>query len=121
MSSNVVVPARLAAACAIALLGACASFPPPTQRLASAEAASRGAREVGVDAVPQAALHAKLADEQIQKAKVAMQNGDNKAADRLLLRAQADAELALALAREGAARAEVQQVSQSRSPTASAR
>ena len=36
--------------------GACASAPPPNDRMASSEAAIRGAREVGAEQIPQGAL-----------------------------------------------------------------
>lgn len=78
----------------------CGSVPPPTERIASAEAALRGASEVGASQVPRAALHLKLAEEQIDKAKRYIQDGYNQRAELALRRAQADAELALALARE---------------------
>jgi hypothetical protein len=52
----------------------------------------------------------KLAQEALERAKVLMRNGDNEEADYTLLRAQADAELALALAREARTRADAQQV-----------
>ena len=76
------------------------SFPPPTQPMADAESAARSAREVGADSQPAAKLQVKLADEQIAEAKTLMANGDNERASFVLLRARADAELALALARE---------------------
>jgi hypothetical protein len=86
------------------LLAACASAPPPTDRMASAESAVRAAREVGSDQVPQAQLLVKLAQEQIDQAKKASANGDNDKAQALLARATADAELGLAMAREQAAK-----------------
>src|SRR5262245_57931649 len=90
--------------------GACATAPPPNERVATSEAAIRGAREVGAEQVPQAALHLKLAQEAVQKAKGLMQDGDNAEAAFVLLRAQADAELALALARENKTQMEARQV-----------
>jgi hypothetical protein len=89
---------------------ACASAPPPHEREASSEASIRGAREVGAEKFPPAALHLKLAQEALERAKVLMRNGDNEEAGYTLLRAQADAELALALAREARTRADAQQV-----------
>jgi Domain of unknown function (DUF4398) len=89
---------------AVPLLSACAgTFPAPTQRMADAESAERSAREVGADTHPAAKLQVKLADEQIAQAKVLVANGENERADYVLIRAKADAELALALAREQAA------------------
>jgi len=86
----------------------CASTPQPTEKLTSSEAAIRGATEVGAPQVPQAALHLQYAQEQVAQARVLMKNGDNERAGLLLMRAQADAELALALARENATKAEAQ-------------
>ena len=78
-------------------------MPEPKQPLADAESAARSAREVGADAQPAAKLHVQLADEQIAKAKALIADGDNDKATYVLLRARADAELGLALAREQAA------------------
>lgn len=90
---------------AIPLVTACgSSFPEPKQPLADAEAAARSAREVGAENVPDARLHAKLADEQIAQAKTRIADGDNERATYLLLRGRADAELSLALAKEEAAK-----------------
>jgi hypothetical protein len=87
---------------AVLLMGAgCgASFPAPTQRMADAESAERSAKEVGADGQPAAKLEVDLAHEQIARAKVLVAGDDNKRADFVLIRARADAELALALARE---------------------
>jgi hypothetical protein len=77
-----------------------ASIPAPTQPMADAQSASRSAREVGADRQPLAKLRVKLADEQIAEAKALIADGENERAAYVLLRARADAELALALARE---------------------
>ena len=93
----------------VPLLGACgASLPPPTQRMAEAQSAERSARELGANSEPAAQLSLKLADEQIAQAQNSMSNGDNKRAESLLIRAKADAELAVAQAREKGANADVQ-------------
>lgn len=94
----------------IPLAVGCASFPAPTERMASSEAAIRGAREVGAESVPPASLELRLAEEGIAQAKRLMADGDNETAARVLQRAQSDAELALALARENHARNEAAQV-----------
>jgi hypothetical protein len=99
------IPAQLArlllsGSCAGALLAGCASAPPPTARLSDAEAAIRGAMEVEASSVPRAALHLKLAQEQVDKAKRYMQDELNDRAELALRRALADAELAIALSRE---------------------
>lgn len=88
----------------------CASHPPPTDNLASAIAAVRGAQEAGANQVPQAALQLKLAEEQVAQARAMMKDGDNERADYMTLRAFNDAELALALAREQQANLHAQKV-----------
>jgi hypothetical protein len=90
------------------LAGCGGSLPPPSDRLASAEAASRSARELGADREPKAALHLKLAQEQIDQAKKLMTDGDNRRADLVLQRASSDAELAVMLAKENNASSEAQ-------------
>ncbi|MEO7112928.1 MAG: DUF4398 domain-containing protein [Polyangiaceae bacterium] len=85
--------------------GCGASYPPPTGRMADSESAVRAAQEVGGQNEPQAALHLKLAQEQIDQAKQLVADGDNQRADFVLMRADADAELAVSLAREATARA----------------
>jgi hypothetical protein len=78
----------------------CGSATPPTERLTTAEAAIRGAMEVDANSLPRGALHLKLAQEQVDKAKRYIEDDMNQRADLALRRAQADAELAIALARE---------------------
>ncbi|MBX3202981.1 MAG: DUF4398 domain-containing protein [Labilithrix sp.] len=92
-------------AAALVLVACGSSLPPPSDRLASAEAAARSARELGADKEPKAALHLKLASEQIDQAKKLMADGDNKRADLILQRANSDAELSVMLAKENTAKA----------------
>jgi hypothetical protein len=94
----------------------CASVPPPTDHLASAIAAVRGAQEAGAGQVPKAALQLKLAEEQVAQARVMMKRGDNERADFMTLRAFNDAELALALAREHQAAASTQEAAEKAAP-----
>ncbi|MDB5215299.1 MAG: hypothetical protein JWO86_3226 [Myxococcaceae bacterium] len=91
---------------ALVVSGCGASFPVPTQKLADAESASRSARELGADKKTAAQLNLKLADDEIEQAKVQMKEGNNQRAEYILLRAKADAELALALSRETDAKVE---------------
>lgn len=65
----------------------------------STTASIRAAQEVGASHTPQAALHLQLAQEQFDAARKMDNPDDRDHADRLLMRSQADAELALALAR----------------------
>jgi hypothetical protein len=83
----------------LGLLGGCASAPKPTEQVAATSASMRAASEVGADKVPAAALYLQLAQEQTEQAQALIAKDDNERAQRLLMRAQADAELALALAR----------------------
>jgi len=82
---------------------------PPTERLASAEAAARSARELGAEKDSRAALHLKLAEEQLEQAKKLV-NVDKKRAEAVALRASSDAELAVMLAKERSANEEAQKV-----------
>jgi hypothetical protein len=91
---------------AVMAAGCGASFPVPAQKLADAESAHRSARELGADKKTAAQLNLKLAEEEIEQAKAKIKEGDNKRADYILLRAKADAELALSLARETDAKIE---------------
>lgn len=100
---------QLAVAVLAATVVACGSFPKPEARVSSSEGAIRGAQEAGAPSVPQANLHLKLAQEERTKAMALIQNGDNEKAEYLLMRAEADAELANALSREAAAKADAQQ------------
>lgn len=88
----------------VPFLSACGgSLPEPTQKMSDAQAAERSARELGANEVPSAQLSLKLAQEQIAHARKAIADGDNERAGALLVRAKADAELAIASAREKSA------------------
>jgi len=90
----------------VALLAACGGgMQVPTERLASADAAARSAKEVGADKSPTAQLYLKMANDGIEAARQAIKDGENERADDLLIRANADAELSLSLAKEAATRA----------------
>jgi len=93
----------------VALWG-CGSYPVPVDGLAAAQGSIRAAQEVGTTSDPRAALHLKLAQEQLDEAKKLMADKENKRAEALLLRASADAELALALSREATMRAKAKAV-----------
>lgn len=74
----------------------------------SSSASIRAAEEVGAARTPQAALHLQLAKEEFEAARKMDNPEDRDHADRLLMRSQADAELALALARTEAEKTEAQ-------------
>ena len=103
------------------VLGACASSPVPAGRLAESESTIRTAESTGVEKVPPAAVHLRVAKDELTLAKKLLGDGDNKRADGMLMRAQADAEVAISLAHEAEMRAdamktmeEVQRVKASR-------
>lgn len=92
----------------VALIGVgCASQPAPRAEVASALAAVRGAEEAGALQHPQAALHVKLAEEQLRRAEQLMEDDKNARAQDLAVRAYQDAELAIALAREAEAESQL--------------
>ncbi|HTM46601.1 MAG TPA: DUF4398 domain-containing protein [Polyangiaceae bacterium] len=106
MRHKFIFPLVIAAPLALACGG---SFPPPTQRLAEAQSAERSATELGAADVPAAQLSLKLSHDQITQAQQSMAKNDNERADTLLIRAKADAELAIAQAREKTARLDHQE------------
>lgn len=87
---------------------ACASQPVPTARVASAEAAIRAANEIGAQNIPEAEMHLRVARDELGKARKLLKDGENEDATWLLARAESDAELAVAMAREARERAEAQ-------------
>jgi len=91
------------------ILGACAAPLPPTQRMEANSAAIRSAEEVGAPKVPQAALHLQLAREQTEHAQALLAKGERGNAEGLLLRAEADADLAVALSREDTSKRQAQE------------
>lgn len=97
MKSEAIKPSMTHAAAALLLLMGCASAPLRTEASTSG---IRAAEEVGAGQVPRAALHLQLAREELVKAKALSQEGDREQATSMLLRAEADAELAVMLSRE---------------------
>src|SRR6185503_11651703 len=87
----------------------CASSNVPHESMAASESSIRAAEEVGASEVPTAALHLQLAKEQTEKAQEMIKAGDNDRAKYVLMRAQADAELAITLSKEDTARTDAEQ------------
>ena len=87
-------------------LGACAT----TQQLhtESSTSAIRSAEESGAGSVPRAALHLQFAKEEMAAAKDLNEKGDKDMANSWLLRAEADAEMAVALSQAEGERIEAQ-------------
>ena len=88
------------------LLLACATAPRPEARMASSEGAIRGAQEAGAQTVPSATLYLKLAEEEREAALALVKDDKNHRAEYMLARSEADAELAVALARAATAQVE---------------
>jgi hypothetical protein len=94
-------PKLLAALLCLSVAG-CAGqrvIPVPTERRVEAEAALRAAEGSGAARVPEAARHLEFARQQIADAERLLVEGEEEAAELRFMQAEADAELALALAR----------------------
>jgi hypothetical protein len=91
----------------VSISAGCASS--PALRTESSTGAIRAAEAVGADQVPRAALHLQLAREELDRAKGLSDRGKREEAASQLLRAEADAELAVALSREQAQKSEAAQ------------
>jgi len=98
----------LVSAGALALVACGGSLPEPKEGMTQAEAAVRSAAEVGAEKNPQATLHLKYAKDQVDEAKKLIAENDNGRAEYVLMRARADAELALMLAKANNQKAEAQ-------------
>jgi len=85
----------------------CASNPAVNNEASTS--AIRAAEEVGATNVPSASLYLQLAKEELENAKGLAAKGDKEEAESMLLRAQADGELAVALSRGDADRTEATQ------------
>ncbi len=91
---------------AAAIAAGCASAPP--LRTEASTSGIRAAEEAGAATVPQASLHLQLAREELDLAKSLAAKGDKEKAKSMLVRAEADAELAVALSRGDAEKSEAQ-------------
>ena len=101
----------------VAGVGCGASYPAPTEHLASSLAAVRTAQETGAANVPKAQLYLKLAEEETAQAKALIEDGNNERADYMTLRAYNDATLAMAIARQSTVRAEAQRATEASRPS----
>jgi len=89
----------------IALIGACGGSSLPPAKVAETQSAISAAAAVGADANPQAALHLKMARDQLKQAQGLVNDGNDDDARLVLERANADAEVALMITRESVASA----------------
>jgi hypothetical protein len=89
----------------VGLLAACGGDDAlPKSRLPATQAVVNTAREAGAAEDARAAMHLRLAQANIDRARALSALGEDERADFAIRRAQADAELALLLAREAALR-----------------
>jgi hypothetical protein len=86
------------------LVAGCA--PSPTLNTSNSSSAIRTAEAAGANSTPLAALHLKLAREAIADAEGLASKGKLDRAESMLLRAEADAELAILLSREQSEKSE---------------
>lgn len=88
----------LCLAASLAPFCACASAPPPKDRMAWAQSKVRESQLCGAELVPVANTELERAKGEIRRARSLSKAGNNDEAESMLRRAAADAELALALA-----------------------
>lgn len=88
-----------------------ASFPPPNDEWAAAQADVGRAQAGGAPNVPDAKLHLQLAQEDLQKSKELIDK-DNKRASSLVAVARVEAQLALSLAKASQAQDQASQAQQ---------
>ncbi|MCG6533937.1 MAG: DUF4398 domain-containing protein [Syntrophales bacterium LBB04] len=89
----------------IAIVAGCASAPLKTEASTSG---IRAAEESGAAKVPQASLNLQLAKEELDQAKALAAKGEKDEASSMLMRAEADSELALALSHGDAEKLQAQ-------------
>jgi hypothetical protein len=87
----------------------CASAPVPAEHMAASESSLRAAEENGAQDVPTAAFYLQLAREQMDTAQKLLNDGHNQRAKWVLMRAESDAELSVALAKENNTKLAAQQ------------
>jgi len=92
-----------------AMLAGCASGPTFHQSSEASTSAIRAAEEVGAPNVPRASLYLQLAKEELEGAKKLSEKGEKEQAVSMLLRAEADAELSVALSHEQTEKTEATQ------------
>ena len=100
------IPVFLVAVAAATIAGGCASTPLRTE---AATSGIRAAEEVGAAQVPFASLHLQLAKDHLAQAMELAESGKKDRAASMLLRAEADAELAVILSHGAAERQEAEE------------
>jgi hypothetical protein len=84
----------------------CSGGSSPELRTESSNSAIRAAEEVGAGGLPRASLHLQLAQEELARAESLADKGEKEEAASYLLRAEADAELAILLSQQNAEKVE---------------
>ncbi len=98
---------RLSALSTVLVVG-CAAQQLPQQQLLDTTASIDSAQEIDQSRTPEVDLHVKLAQDQVEISRALLEDGEEDRAMRMLDRAQADAEVALALAKTSRSRAAAQ-------------
>ena len=104
-------PSSIVASLVLVAAG-CGAATPPAQDITQADSSVRAAEEVGAAKIPAAALHLKMAKDQIAVAQKLIAGDEMVLAQEALRRASLDAELAVALSREDETRREAIDVGQ---------
>lgn len=95
---------------AVLLAAGCAAPKPPTTQLIAANAAIRGAVEAGAKAAPKGRLYLKMARDQVTRAADLIAAEEMSQAKHLLIRAEADGDLAISLAKQAIAERELAEI-----------
>jgi len=99
---------RFASTCLVAsFIVGCGGSSLPPAKAADTQASISAAAAVGAEQNPQAALHLKMARDQLKQAQHLLEDGKDEEARLVLERATADAEVALIITREAQASANV--------------
>jgi len=89
---------------------ACGGTPLPPAKAADTQASISAAAAVGADQHPQAALHLKMARDQLKQAQDLSADGKEDEAKLVVERAEADAQVALMITREAEASANLKKI-----------
>ncbi|MDY6824341.1 MAG: DUF4398 domain-containing protein [Thermodesulfobacteriota bacterium] len=84
----------------VAVIAGCASGPSFNQDSEASKSSIRAAEELGADNLPRASLYLQLSKEELARAEVLAGKDKKEQAASMLMRAEADAELAILLSRE---------------------
>ena len=96
---------------AIVTLAACASVPVAPEKIQASEQAVQDAQAAGADRQPGAAKYLELAQGELTQGKRFSDTGEPRKAETMLAKAEWDAKLATAKAKEGTSQTEVQRLS----------